>query len=336
MSLRHHRNRLLTGIPHLLLLLLVGPLPCLAGSFGSSAEDRIRHAPGYAGSAGNLTLTFCLDPKTAPVEAAVGLQAAVDTWNALVGTTGNLDPTLGVPATEMDFQSTVLRGIGLCLGLDDPSDSFGYARAARGINGAFDRDAGSDGTAGTADDVRGDDDAWVWFRIADNLPFLETVTVDASTVSRDTGVLPEGDNFPTVATRQVALVSGFVGTEAVMVNAVGPGEARRTLTHDDVTTLRYARAGLDETAATADDYTTTLSYVGITDQCDVRVTFEPQDGLVACPGFLSAFDAPNGHHEVANLLGFMAFNSEVSWYFEVLFNDGFESGDTSRWSSASP
>ena len=322
----------LLGISMPLLL----PLGSWAGSFGGSAEDRVRHPSSYDGSGTTLSLSFCLDPKTAPVEAGPGLQAALASWNAPAGTTGNIKPALGVPGDRLDFESAALRGIGLCLGLDDPSDSVGYARAARGGNGVFDRDAGSDGVPGTADDGRGDDLSWVWYRLADNSPFLETPTADASTMARDAGVLPEGDLFPAVATREVALVSGFVGTEAVMVNALQPGEAKRSLTWDDVATLKYARSGLDETAGTADDYTVALTYAGLTDTCDVLVVFEPQEGLVACPGFLSAFEAPNGRHEKATLLGFMAFNDQVQWHFGVLFNDGFETGDTTRWSSTSP
>lgn len=307
-----------------------------AGSFGGSAEDRVRHPSSYDGNGGVIQMSFCLDPETAPVEAGPALQAAIASWNALAGSTGNIQPGQGVPVDALDFESTVLRGIGLCLGLDDPSDSVGYARAARGSNGAFDRDAGSDGIPGTADDMRGDDSSWAWFRIADNSPFLESPTADASTVSRNTGVLPEGDSFPAVATRQVALVSGFVGTEAVMVNGLQPGEAKRSLSWDDVTTMRYAQSGLDETAGTADDYTVILSYAGVTTACDVMLVFEPQEGLVACPGFLTPFAAPHDRHERANLLGFMAFSDGVQWHLGTLFADGFETGDVTRWSFASP
>lgn len=329
-----------------LLFLVIGALgstaATLAGSFSGAGEsnglDLIRHPESYDGSGGLAHLTFCLDPTTAPESAEIPLQRVLERWNQAISSTGNLQSGL-VPGNALDFQSVAMRGVGICLGLDSPADGSGFANATNGIDDTFTLDAGPDQVAGSADDLRGDDENLVWFRIADNLPFAEGPTVDSTTFARDTGVLPEGDTFPRVATRQVALASGFVGTEAVMVNTLLLGEGKRRLAWDDVATLRYGQSGLDELSGTADDYQVRLTYVGVTNTCDVRVTFESQSDLVACPGFLGAVGDPDDGHFTANLLGFMAFSDAVNWFFDdqgTIFQDGFETGDGSRWSQTVP
>ena len=314
-----------------------------AGTFSGAGEtnglDVIRHPLGYDGSGGPLTLTVCVDPTTGDPQSEIPLQLAISTWNQGQGTTGNISSTAGVPITDLDFQSVALRGLGLCLGLDDPSDGSGFTRATNGTNDTFDLDPGSDTVPGTADDNRNDDGSLFWFRIADNLPFNQSPTVDSTTFGRDSASLPEGDNFPNTTTRAVALQLGVVGTEGVMVSSLQPGEAKRELTWDDEATLRYGESGLDELASTADDYQTRLVYVGVSDSCDIRVTFEKQEDLVACPGFLGSVGGPDDGHFTANLLGFMAFSDSVNWYFDdhgALFLDGFETGDSSRWNLSSP
>ncbi len=313
------------------------------GTFSGAGEtnglDLIRHPEGYDGSGGPVTLTVCIDPKTGDPQAEIPLQLAISTWNQGVGTTGNISSTAGVPMTDMDFQSVALRGLGLCLGLDDPSDGSGFTRATNGADNTFDLDPGSDTVPGTADDQRGDDASLFWFRTADNLPFSSSPTVDSTTFSRDASSLPEGDDFPNTTTRAVALQVGAVGTEGVMINGLQPGEAKRELSWDEVATLRYGESGLDELASTIDDYQTRLVYIGIASSCDVRVTFEKQEDLVACPGFLGSVGGPDDGHFTANLLGFLAFSDSINWYFEDhggIFLDGFETGDTSRWDLTSP
>ncbi len=314
-----------------------------AGTFSGAGEtnglDVVRHPKGYDGTSGPLTLTVCMDPKTGDPQAEIPLQMALAAWNGRQGTTGNIASDQGVPGTDMDFQSVAVRGLGLCLGLDDPSDGSGFTRATNGANNTFDLGPGADATAGTADDDRGDDGSLFWFRIADNIPFTQSATVDSTTFSRDPAMLPEGDDFPATITRAVALQIGFVGTEGVLVNALQPGEAKRELSWDDEATLRYGESGLDELASTADDYQTRLVYIGVAASCDIRVSFEKQEDLVACPGFLGSVGDPGDGHFTANLLGFMAFSNSINWYFEdhgAIFLDGFETEDTGRWSLSSP
>lgn len=329
-------------IPKLLpvIFLLSGflvPVGIQAGTFSGAGElnglDAVRHPKGYDGTGGDLILTVCLDSGTAPAAAEIPLYYAIQAWNAAVGATANLSSTVGVPGTALDFQSVALRGLGGCLGLDDPSDASGFTRATDGDNDAFELDDGIDNVPGTADDQRGDDGGLFWFRIADNSPFQESLIVDSSTFSRDPAQLPEGEDFANTSTRAVALQLGFVGTESVMVNALQTGEAKRSLSWDDQATLSFGQSGLDEIAGTADDYRVSLRYIGFSDSCDISVRFDIQESLVACPGSLGSTGTPG--HFTANLLGFLAFSDEVNWFFEdydIFFFDGFETGDTSRWS----
>ncbi|MEO1370077.1 MAG: hypothetical protein AAFX50_23085, partial [Acidobacteriota bacterium] len=193
-----------------------------AGSFSvageSLGEDSILHPAGYDGGGGPLELTVCLDP-TSPsaVAASATLRFAVETWNGRAVTANNVRSDAGVPPTEVDFESEALRGLGLCLGLDDPSDASGFTAATNGDNNVFQRDDGLDDVDGTRDDLRGDDGNLMWFRFFDNDPFTVSATVDSTTYALSTAVLPEGDTFAATPTRAVAAAVGDGAKEAVMV-----------------------------------------------------------------------------------------------------------------------
>ncbi|MEM6797240.1 MAG: hypothetical protein AAF725_24930 [Acidobacteriota bacterium] len=319
---------------------LLAALPALAGSFSTAGEtlgeDLILHPVGYDGTGGELVLTVCLDPadpRSAQAESAVFFAAR--TWNERVAATGNLRAD-AVPAGTLDFESTALRALGLCLGLEDPSDSQGFARATNGAGG-FDRDPGVDAVAGTRDDLRGDDQSLTWFRLLDNDPLTASqATVDASTYSRDTAVLPEGDTFAATATRAAAAAQGFPETEAVMVADLRPGETKRRLTFDDIATLRYAETGLDEIAGTADDYTVRLVFLGLAAACDLRVTFDTQSAPAVCS--VGASRIQDNHFGIVGNDTF-AFSDAVQWHFntqDIVFVNGFETGTTEAWSSTFP
>lgn len=101
-------------------------------------------------------------------------------------------------------------------------------------------------------------------------------------------------------------------------------------------------SGIDEVAGTADDYTVGMS---IADNCagaDVEVRFEPfadplQQPLGVCTVDLE-FVGPSGlfeiHHSLKPFAGeeraIIQVNSVRLW--DVIFADGFESGDLSSWS----
>ncbi|MCG8457612.1 MAG: hypothetical protein MI919_15160 [Holophagales bacterium] len=324
-------------------LLAVAAAPALAGSFASAGEslgeDLVQHPEGYDGTGGPLGLTVCLDP-AAPDAAEIPLQRAILTWNRLDTAAPNLSISAGVPAGELDFRSEILRGLGLCLGLDSPADTQGYARATNGADNVFDRDPGPDTVPGTADDLRDDDGNLVWFRIADNNPFTSVPgPVDSTRYSRELGLLPEGDNFAATSTRAVALAIGSPGTEAVMVNALATGEARRSLTEDDAATLLYAASGLDELEGTADDYTAGLAYVGRATDCQIPISFTPDVSAADRVVCLGPTGSIAGNH-FRRLSSDLQVSDQVSWHFDnadqALFLDGFETGTTSRWFLAQP
>ena len=325
----------------LTLLLVTAAVPLGAGTYSGSeitilGADLIKHPVGYDGTPGALRLEVCLDP-AAPDAAEIPLQKAIEVWGAAMPTTGNTSAVAGVPAGEVDFFSEMLRGIGLCLGLDDPSDELGFTRANEGRNDVFDRDSGLDSVTGTADDERFDDVNRTWFRIADNNPFDTTPgVVDSTTYSRDVGLLPEGQNFPACATRVVALSLAAAGTESVMVRSLATGEARRSLTHDDVATLAYANSGLDELAGTGDDYTPGLAYIGRGTSCDIPVSFTSKVGAserMICLG--GNFPIESNHYRFSS--SSLQISDQVVWHYIFqggILLDGFETGDASRWSSS--
>ncbi|MEO1083686.1 MAG: hypothetical protein AAFY88_05540, partial [Acidobacteriota bacterium] len=312
--------------------ILVAAGPASAGSFSvageSFGEDSILHPVGYDGTGGPLELTVCLDPMSPSSSAASAtLQFAVDTWNSRAATADNVWTNAGVPPTEVDFESEALRGLGLCLGLDDPSDASGFTKATNGDNNMFQRDDGLDDVDGTRDDLRGDDGNLMWFRFLDNDPFTVAATVDSTSYARSTSVLPEGDTFAATPTRAVAAAVGAGTTEAVMVAGLQLGEAKRRLSADDVATLRYAESGLDELAGTADDYQVQLNYLGLGTVCDIPVSFDTQGTVVACTGGLQEFSP--GHWRFSTNIE-LTFSDAVLWHFSgegLIFSDGFESGD---------
>ena len=310
-----------------------------AGTFNGAGVtlgvDLVMHPLGYDGTGGTLELTVCVDP-TAPNAAAAAATAsfAIARWNARLAVSPNISPD-AIGAGEIDFESMVMRGLGLCLGLDDPSDGSGFTSATNGENDFFDRDDGLDDVPGTRDDLRGDDVNLMWFRFLDNDPFAVTATVDSSSYTRNPVILPEGDTFAASPTRAVASALGAGLTESVMVATLLPGEIKRGLTADDLATLRYAESGLDETAGTADDYQVSLNFLGLAESCDLRLTFGIQAEPVACFGSRQNI---SGDHW--RLMPFeWTFSTGVLWHFSgegLLFTDGFESGDVSGWSSSVP
>lgn len=78
---------------------------------------------------------------------------------------------------------------------------------------------------------------------------------------------------------------GSADTEAVMQQGSPNGQSQRFPGHDDAAMLRLIMSGLDEIQATSDDYTLTVSSLGISDsaRCDINLSFNnAQTGFAVC------------------------------------------------------
>lgn len=316
------------------------PAALHAGAYvfaNSTRLDSVTHPQVYTGTGGTLAnLTICIDTSVNPVLAAQAEGAvikAVRTFNRLRSIPNNnlaFNAATDIPAGQVDFESTLLHEMGHCQGLAHPNHATesGIAEPGRngtkstvGANTVFDQAAGADGLHGSRDDLRNDDLNLHWYIRNQNNPGLLPASFDSSALVRDLGALPAGHLFAANADRDVLNALGFPATEAVMQQGAFTREAQRHLQHDDVTTLRLARSGLDRTAGTADDYTYALQYVGQLNnppnaQCNLRVRLDTSTSFAVCG--VSGSTLSNGDLRVtsANL----AFNSDTAFFFSPAEN----------------
>ncbi len=293
--------------------------------------DRVAHPQNYSGTGGERPdLTICIDIS---VNGAIAAQAegsvikAVETFNRLRSIPDNnlaFNANTDIPSGQVDFESTLLHEMGHCQGLAHPNHATesGLAEPDRngtkstvGANGVFNQGAGADGRHGSSDDVRGDDVNLHWYVRNQNNPGVLPAVVDTTTMIRALTALPAGHNFAANADRDVMNALGFPATEAVMQQGAFTREAQRHFQHDDVATLRLARAGLDRTAGNADDYRYNLRYVGQLNNpsnanCNLRVRLD-NTSFAVCSVSGSSINAGNIRIVSANL----GFNSATNWYF---------------------
>ena len=320
-------KRLLVCLPGLFLC-----TECLAGAFIFASESNgvnvVTHPASYTGQGGTLTVRVCIDPNSANATAMeIPVQNNINIFNRLQPTTGNLvsGGNNNITGGQLDLESVALHELGHCLGLahvNAASESGltgsnqDYTRATDGANNQFDINPGADGIIGSHDDLRGDDVNLHWYRKSNNNPFTIGTTVDSGSYARDLSGLPAGHSFATNADRTVASNMGYPNTEAVMQQLTFFDEAQRTLTHDDVATLRYASSGKNEVAGTSDDYTINLEYGGISSSnCDINLKFDnSQTGLAVCQA--SGTTLPGSDHfriTSANIF----FNTGFNWFFNT-------------------
>jgi len=264
----------------------------------------VTHPTGYTGTGGPLTVTVCIDPTSVNAAAMeTSVRNIVDTWNTLNPTTSNLvfGATNDIPALAYDFESAALHELGHCIGLAHPNLSSesglagadqNYTKSAKGPDTVYDLGIGADSRRGSRDDLRDDDVNYHWFRKSNNNPFTITSPVDSTTYSTSLADLPNPDTFAANADRDVGADLGFPNTEAAMQQGQSNDEAQRTLNHDDVATLQLGMSGLDMIAGTADDYTLTLSYVGMTASCNVVLDFDnTKAAFASCQSSFSSIAA---------------------------------------------
>jgi hypothetical protein len=295
-----------------------------AGVFGFASDINIAnvvtHPVGYQGVGGELVVTVGISPASPhAAEMLIPIQNAINTWNRLQPTLGNLDNN--IPRNQFDFESVALHELGHCIGLAHPnlaSESGlaginkNFTRTTRGLNNVFDINRGGDGVIGSSDDVRGDDINLHWFRKADNNPFAIDDVVDKTTYSRHLSDLPADHLFVANGDRDVAALLGVPNTESVMQQGIFAGETRRFLSADDVATLRLGMSGLDMIAGTADDYTVTLRFDGFTDVADIVFNFDDMASFAAC-SITGNFINPN--HLSVESGARISFNTGFSWFF---------------------
>ena len=314
----------------------------------STPADIVTHAIGYepkaASPPSSFSIKVCIVPGTTNEAAmAIPVQNIVDRYNLLIPVFPNIRFGDLNDFGNIDFESVAVHEMGHCNGLGHtnaasesglPSGEIESTKARAGANAVLNVDAGADTFYGSPDDDRGDDVNLHYFEIGVNNPFLLPDIVDSSAYSRDTTDLPEGDIFAANAERQVAAnvfnviskdCKGAVSLtdrciEAVMQQGSGNAETQRALAADDVTTLMYARTGVDRIAGNADDYTPTLVYAGISSasDCDLSVAFDDgETGFAVCRSSVSSLNWNDSESALALSSSNIYFNTGSNWEFST-------------------
>ena len=312
----------------LVLVLYLFICPAQSGVFEFADEvngvDTITHPTGYAGFGADLVVTVGVSPSSPNADVMeISIRNAINTWNFLIPTIGNIITTNNnVPPNQFDFESVALHELGHCIGLAHPNlatesgltgSDKNFTSTTRGANNEFDLGSGADGVIGSDDDLRGDDVNLHWFNIENNNPFVVANVVDRTTYSQDLNDLPPGDQFVTNGDRSVSTLLDTGNTEAVMQQGIRSGESRRTLAADDVATLRLGMSGVDRLAGTADDYSVTLRYDGLTDEADIVFDFDDKASFAACNVTGNFTDQERNHITITK--GRISFNTMFSWFF---------------------
>ncbi len=319
----------LIGTSAAILLCLLNNNTSQAGAYifagESNGTNLVAHPMGYTGSnSQQLTLDLCIDASSQNKnEMKIPVQNLINTWNRLQETTGNVHQN-ALGSGKLDIESVLLHEVGHCIGLGHPNFSgsviSGNANnstvTTRGNNNSFNINAGADDIYGSADDVRGDDINLHWFNL-DNNPFIVIEPVDKSSFKLTTSNLPAGDNFVANADRSVSNAMGYQNTEASMQQTTFTRETQRELAADDVSTLLFARTGLDRTVNTADDYTVLLNYNGIVSNassnsnCDISITIDEPNSLAFCRTGGSFINSSNVRITTAEI----HLGTEFNWFF---------------------
>ncbi|HQH26565.1 MAG TPA: dockerin type I domain-containing protein, partial [Oligoflexia bacterium] len=308
---------------------------------GREDVDIISHSAGYDGQGGRIELTVGIDPQSPNIDRiTMPINNALLAWNELQPSVENIHSLPRNEAGKYDFQTVLIHELGHALGLDHintlpqygwvPAELAPYfvdlAAALPGKNGVIDLKPnilGSDKLAGTRDDQRGDDINLNYFQKGINNPFSLPTVIDRTTFSRELKHLPKGHYFVETANLSASSANRLPYTQSLMNALYIPGTFQRALSHDDVGGLRFAQAGLDGTAGTADDYSVTLRFVGLADPntTDIVITMANYDSSlfgdagIAVTRFVSYRIGSSQHSRLGRAL--ILFNPSLPYYFET-------------------
>ncbi len=298
-----------------------------AGSFVFAREGNegiITHPNGYTGTGGALNIKVCIRPSssnTANLEQAT--QNTIAIWNEQKVSSSNLLnnlPEFG----SVDVESVLTHELGHCIGLAHPNLAVGgvsnsnrnYTSTTNGADDIYNLGIGADNVRGSTDDNRGDDGNLHWFRTSNNNPFSIASIVDASTYTFDDNNLPQVHSSVANGDRLVSALFSAPNTEAVMQQGTFNNEAQRTLAHDDVATLQFARSGLDTIAGNADDYTINLFYGGISSDTDCKINLgfdNNETGFAVCRIGVTFLQSP--HLSITSAEIFL--NDGTDWHYNT-------------------
>jgi hypothetical protein len=319
------------------------------------------HPRGYTGTGGVITVEICATTDAAPLLPA--LTTAIDLWNGLSPMNQNCDGLCLLVEQQTppgihnySVASVLIHELGHCaVGLGHNNwlaESYTNSKDAGSIS------AGADFIKGSNDDIvlpLPGSRILHWFRIQDNDPVvIDATIIDRDTYTRALSELPVGHRWPASANKAVSLALGQVDTQSVMPSRLSEDTTYLGLVADDVNTVRFAMSGLDEHLGPpddADDYTVELVYVPDCTGADVKLDFQPMLPptydpalLAGCFSQIDQIPIPgqnSNHYRVYDIRGDnfpidLIVDRTEPWDILLLFSGGFETGDTSEWSSTTP
>lgn len=325
----------------------------------------IVHPIGYTGTGGTVEIDVCIKPD-ATTRTTPAVVEAIDIWNAFTSTTGNCEECrtaeeTGPTGDPFILSATILHELGHCamgLGHSNYTDLTGPTAVTSNFTNSRNValfDDGPDNIKGSRDDVATPpppsppEQTLVlhWYRKSDNDPVvIDGTVIDQDTFTRTKIDLPPGSTWQANANRFVSdLLGAGDDTQTVMHTTAAENMFYTGITADDSNSVRYGMAGLDSVAGTADDYTINLNFVDDCAAAEVEVEFttfsdtailagcaarlNPIDPVMPAVGYIHHAVEPVTTAGVTRLL--LQLSDTVRW--DVVFSDGFETGDLSNWST---
>ncbi len=335
----------------------------------------IVHPPGFAGAGGQISIAVCASPGNPelvqPIQDSFALWNSLTPATGNCTMCMRVEDISPDMPFGVSGESVLVHELGHTLGLDHTNLNLsGTQTSATNAVRTTVVDFGADGIRGSSDDRHFPQPPSMnaariihWFRNVDNNPMaIDGTIIDATTFTRARSELPTGHTWPAngnsdyrtaAPADDTADLLGSPNTQAVMYSFVNEDLVYTGLSADDVNTVQMGMTGLDNTASTADDYTFVFTFEPDCSQADIEVSLvDPFTDPDFIPGVLGVTvaqvtgipDPPNQtqHYFVGPNSGqarvLIKLNDNITWDFEIIvvFDDGFESGDTSSWDVTVP